>query len=173
MCSLTPQTPSSTDGLRNAHPNEHTTVKVFCRVFKAPRFWATCLQRLLATRLMSSVHLVGGRPTLRLPVRGRHSSTLSPNVHWFSDWFSELCALTIATSASRLAELYRLSRNHALKTHQCCLAAEIYTAAAVPRNKSSIKISSTTAISDQEPSTIIVDAEKDSENTVQVGTSLN
>ncbi|CAH2234370.1 jg23672 [Pararge aegeria aegeria] len=31
-----------------------------------------------ATRLMSSVHLVWGRPTLRLPVRGRHSSTLRP-----------------------------------------------------------------------------------------------
>ncbi|CAH2241017.1 jg4087 [Pararge aegeria aegeria] len=36
------------------------------------------MQRLPATRSMSSVHLVGGRPMLRIPVRGCHSSTLGP-----------------------------------------------------------------------------------------------
>ncbi|CAH2227297.1 jg12680 [Pararge aegeria aegeria] len=49
--------------------------------FHNPQSWAACLQRLPATRLMSSAHLVGGGPTLRLPVRGRYSSTLRLGVY--------------------------------------------------------------------------------------------
>ncbi|CAH2247316.1 jg15474 [Pararge aegeria aegeria] len=49
------------------------------REFQIPRFCAAWIQRLPATRLMSSVHLVGGRTTLRLPGRCCHSSMLESN----------------------------------------------------------------------------------------------
>ncbi|CAH2242943.1 jg14511 [Pararge aegeria aegeria] len=73
--------------------------KCSIREFQIPQFCAACVQELPETRMMSSVLLVGGRPTLYLPVA--IPATWDPNIHPFS----ELCAM--ATSALQLVELCR------------------------------------------------------------------
>ncbi|CAH2230064.1 jg20273 [Pararge aegeria aegeria] len=82
--------------------NERPLLDIGCWEFHNTWSWAACLQRLPATRLMSSIHRVGG--DLRYVYRcGGGGAIPAPNVHRFS----ELCALPIATSASRPAELCR------------------------------------------------------------------
>ncbi|XP_062529425.1 uncharacterized protein LOC119629498 [Bombyx mori] len=53
--------------------------KISLADFQCDRSIATCIQRDPALFIRSSVHLVGGRPTLRLPVRGRHSRIFLPH----------------------------------------------------------------------------------------------
>ncbi|CAH2240298.1 jg14285 [Pararge aegeria aegeria] len=62
---------------------------------------AACILRLYEEVAGSIGHLVKDLPTLRFPVRGRHSSIWDPKAHRFP----ELCAPPIDTSASKLIEL--------------------------------------------------------------------
>lgn len=56
----------------------HLLDKASCTDHQPARSCGTCIQHLLATFLISWVHLVGGLPIMRFLVRGRHSNTSDP-----------------------------------------------------------------------------------------------